>query len=86
MPLNNPRLDSRGYNELVSVVVLVLAAALTLAYPDSIPFASYFVMSGTSAARDSTIPLVRAAVNGVVWGTIAYTLLRVSERLRHKGR
>ena len=86
MPLNEPKLDSRGYRELVAVVVLIISIAITLVYPNSIPLASYIVMPGTSALRDSTIPIMRAGVNGLIWGVVAYVLLRIPESLRHRNR
>ena len=86
MPLNRPVLDSRGYRELSTVVVMIVSFALTFAYPDSIPIATYLIQPGASAMRDASIPIMRSFVNAVVWGILAYMLVRVSERLRHKGR
>lgn len=86
MPLNNPVLDSRGYKEIITVAVMVASFALTIAYPDVIPLATYVVQPGASALRDASIPVTRSIVNAIVWGALAYALIRVSERLRHRGR
>jgi hypothetical protein len=86
MPINKPVLDSRGYKEILSISVMIISVALTLTYPDLIPLATYVVQPGASALRDSSIPVMRSLVNAVVWGSLTYMLVRVSERLRHKGR
>jgi hypothetical protein len=86
MPLNRPALDSRGYRDIVTVVVMISTLALTIAYPDSMPVASSIIQPGASALRDSSILVIRSVVNTLVWGLLAYILMRVSERLRHKGR
>ncbi|MFX1559833.1 MAG: hypothetical protein ACFFBL_04550 [Promethearchaeota archaeon] len=86
MPLNRPALDSRGYRELVSASVMIISLALTIVYPDTIPLAIYLIQPGVSALRDSSILVSRSLVNALVWGFLTYFLVRVSERLRHKGR
>jgi hypothetical protein len=86
MPLNRPVLDSRGYKELVSVIVMIIAFALTVVYPDVIPLATYIIQPRTSALRNTSILLTRSLINAIVWGVLAYFLVRISERLRHKGR
>ena len=86
MPLNRPALDSRGYRELATVAVMIVSFARTFVYPDSIPIATYLIQPGASALRDASIPITRSLVNAVAWGILAYILVRVSERLRHKGR
>lgn len=86
MPLNNPVLDSRRYKEIITVAVMIASFALTIAYPDVIPFATYVVQPGASALRDTSIPVTRSIVNAIVWGALVYALIRVSERLRHRGR
>ena len=86
MPINRPLLDDRGYNEIVAVVVIIISFVLTFAYPDVIPIATYVIQPGSSALRDATIPISRSVVNAVVWGILSYSTIRVSERLRHKGR
>jgi hypothetical protein len=86
MPLNKPVLDSRGYNELLAVIVMAASFALTIAYPDVIPIATYIVQPGASALRDASILVTRSLVNAIVWGVVVYSMVRVSERLRHKNR
>jgi hypothetical protein len=86
MPLNKPALDSRGYREILSVAVMIASFALTMAYPDVIPLATYIIQPGVSALRDASIPVTRSLVNAIVWGAVVYSFVRVSERLRHKGR
>jgi len=86
MPLNRPVLDSRGYNEIISVAVMIASVTLTLSYPDVIPIATYLVQPGSSALRDASIPVIRSIVNAVTWGALTYMFVRVAERLRHKGR
>ncbi len=86
MPLKKPALDSRGYRELLSVVVMVVSIALTVTYPDVIPLAAYLIQPGTSALRDTSILASRSLVNAVIWGTFTYMMVRVAERLRHKNR
>lgn len=86
MPLNNPVLDSRGYKDIITVAVMIVSFALTMAYPDVIPLATYVIQPGASALRDGSIPVTRSIVNAIVWGALTYAMVRVSERLRHKGR
>lgn len=86
MPLNRPALDSRGYREILSVSVMIFSVALTMIYPDSIPIAIYLVQPSSSALRDSSILTLRLLVNAIAWGILTYMFVRVSERLRHKGR
>ncbi len=86
MPINKPVLDSRGYREIVSVSVMVVSFVLTMVYPDVIPLAIYLVQPSASALRDSSILYTRALVNAAIWGILTYMMVRVSERLRHKGR
>jgi len=86
MPLTKPALDSRGYNEILSASIMIIAFTLTILYPDTIPLANYLVQPGASTLRDSSLLATRSIVNAVVWGLLAYIFVRVSERLRHKGR
>ena len=86
MPLNRPSLDDRGYREIATAAVMIASFTLTFLYPDSIPIATYLIQPGASALRDASIPITRSLVNGLVWGLLVYILVRVSERLRHKGR
>ncbi|MFW9869023.1 MAG: hypothetical protein ACFFFO_04015 [Candidatus Thorarchaeota archaeon] len=86
MPLNRPALDSRGYREILSVSVMIFSVALTMIFPDSIPIAIYLVQPSSSALRDSSILTLRLLVNAIAWGILTYMFVRVSERLRHKGR
>lgn len=47
-----------------------IAAGLTYLYPDTILPALSLISPGTSSLRDSSLHLMRAAVNGVIYGVV----------------